>query len=70
MEKKRPKVVANVEFTVRMLIWTGIPNSLSSGGTVSGSCVLTCRRRVMYEHPPLGFVSQAKLKEVNTMLAT
>ena len=37
VEKKRPRVVANVEFTlrqcvsVRLLVWTGIPNSLLGG---------------------------------------
>ena len=27
-----------------------------------GTVVLTCRRRDMYEHPPLGLVSQAKIE--------
>ena len=61
VEKKQPRVVANVEFTLRQC--EAIPNSLSrqGTGTVSGNCVLICTRRDVYEHHPLGSISQAKL---------
>ena len=65
VEKKRPKVVANVEFTLRQCEAAGLDwhpmISFESRGTVSGNCILTCPRLDVYEHPTLGLVSQAKI---------
>ena len=68
VEKKRPRVVANVEFTLRQCEAAGLDQhpelSFESQGhrhTLSGNCVLTCTRHDVYEHPPLGLVRQGKI---------
>ena len=65
VENKRPRVVTNVEFTLRQCEAAGLDRhpelSFESRGTLSGNCVLTCTRHDVYEHPPLGLVSQAKI---------
>ena len=62
VDEKRPRVV---EFTLRQCEAAGLdryPELSFEWGTVSGgNCVLTCTRRDLYEHPPLGLVSRAKI---------
>ena len=65
VEKEQPRVVANVEFTLRQCEAAGLDRhpelSFELWGTLSGNCVLTCTRRDVYEHPTLGLFSQAKI---------